>query len=225
MNCVTTPTTFNRCDPKISSDCVIWGYPPIPCLGICTNDSLTEMQYKFAENLCKVIGLTDLSSVTIPDCLVQAWGTQDKTILNLINILLENTCDNTNSINTINSTIQNLDPLVTVDYKCCSTNPCVTTGTVRLSVALENIISCICTQNSVIQQLQSDIASYQTQINSLNSLYTNLQSSLVSLTNSFNSFALLVAGSSNPASTGGLVGRINCIITTLNNNSISTNCP
>ena len=217
MNCNNSNSTFNRCGETLTSDCVIWRGVAVECLDLCPGDSITKVQQAILDQLCILTGLTDLSTLTIPQCLIAAYGSKDKNLLNSIQILLTAVCQNTADIDALETNLDSLNPLVSVDFKCCSTNPCVTNGTVRLNVALENILSCLCTQNDVIASLQSQMASYQTQINSLTSQYQNLANAIFGVAGvggiqrQLNDFATVVTGSTSSTSTGGLVGRVDCI--------------
>ena len=66
-----------------------------------------------------------------------------------------------------------------MDYKCCSENPCVTTGTVTLSVALQNIINCLCEQKALIVELEN-------KVNTLNTTVGDINSGLVKQVNTLN---------------------------------------
>lgn len=217
MNCNSSPSTFNRCSETISSSCVIYQGESIDCLDICRGQTITEVENAILEQLCILTGLTDLSTLTIPQCLISAFSTKDKNILNSIQILLDQVCTNTGDIISLQTGLDNLNPLVSVDFKCCSTNPCVTNGTIRLNVALENLISCLCTQADTINSLQSQIASYQTQINSLTSQYQNLTNAIFGvggiggIQRQLNQFCVVVTGSTSSTDTNGLVGRVDCI--------------
>lgn len=65
--------TTNGCIP-ISSNCVIWQGPKIPCLNLCKGDSITEVLYKFATDYCALLeqldptkyDLTCLNNVNCP---------------------------------------------------------------------------------------------------------------------------------------------------------------
>jgi hypothetical protein len=51
-----------NCSP-ISSNCVIWQGPDISCINLCNGDSISEVTYKIAEELCAVkesFGFTDV---------------------------------------------------------------------------------------------------------------------------------------------------------------------
>lgn len=187
----------DRCPNPTTTNCIEWVGDDIPCLDICKGDSLTVLQNAIAEKLCELVALTDASNIVIPECLRIAWGTQDKEILTFLQFILDNACSLQSQIDSINGTIANFNPLVTVDYKCCSDNPCVTTGTVTLSVALQNIINCLCTQKEEIEALSQTVITnsnlvlslqqqVQAQQNLTNSLITTLSQISVRLTNTEN---------------------------------------
>jgi hypothetical protein len=44
----------STCSP-ISSNCVIWGGPDIECIGLCKGDTITDVTYKLALELCAVM--------------------------------------------------------------------------------------------------------------------------------------------------------------------------
>lgn len=160
--------TYDRCQPQLSSECVVWVGNPIPCLNICTGQSLTQTQTAIANSICTLLGDVDMSTITIPQCLVTLWGTQSPSILNLFSLLLQEACIQNTTLSSLQSQITNINPLVTVDYQCCATNPCVTTGTVTLNVALQNIINCLCDLNSQVANFNNEINTLTTGLNSLN---------------------------------------------------------
>ena len=41
----------STCNP-ISSNCVIWGGPDIECINLCKGDTITDVTYKLALELC-----------------------------------------------------------------------------------------------------------------------------------------------------------------------------
>jgi len=183
---------YNRCQPLVSTDCVTWTGLPIPCLGICTNDSLTAIENKIATALCTLIGETDMSSVTIPQCLQTLWGTTEPSIKNLFALLLEDACAQQSSLDALQNQVNTIDPLVTVDYRCCSANSCVTTGTVKLSVALQNIINCLCDLNTQISGFNQQISTLTSSINSLNQQIGTINQFITTQTNTNSTFATAI---------------------------------
>lgn len=192
--------------PPTTTNCVSWQGPDIPCLGIETNCSITLIMETFATNICNLVGEVDMSSIILPACLVQAWGTKDPTILNFINLLLQESCTLQAEINTINSTLTGFNPLITVDFSCCSNNPCVVTGTVTLSQAIENIITCICGVINTNDNLQSQINDLTSSVNTLTNSVTTQQAQITTINANYTSLFSLVSA---------LQGQVNC----LNNNS------
>ena len=52
--------TQEGCNP-ISSNCVIWQGPDIPCIQLCTGDSVSDVVAKMAEKLCTIANQLDIS--------------------------------------------------------------------------------------------------------------------------------------------------------------------
>jgi len=192
--------------PPTTTNCVSWQGPDIPCLGITTGCSITPIMQTFATNICTLVGEVDMSSIIIPACLTQAWATQDPTILNFINLLLQESCTLQSEIDTINTTLVGFNPLITVDFSCCSNNPCVVTGTVTLSQALENIITCICGVVNTNDNLQSQINDLTSRTNTLTNSVANQQTQITTITNNYTALFSLVTA---------LQSQVDC----LNNNS------
>ena len=59
-------TTTPGCTP-VSSECVVWQGPNIPCINLCTGDSISDVTYKMAEKLCAIQGAFDLSALQLND--------------------------------------------------------------------------------------------------------------------------------------------------------------
>lgn len=172
--CDSCSNKLDKCAEVYSTGCIRYSGPSIPCLNICTGDSLTFVENSIATKLCEIVGVTDMSTITIPTCLIEAWGTKDKDILNLIQTLLDYSCSLKFQIDSINTELTTFDPLITVDYKCCS-DDCTTSGTLKLSKILEDIISCIC-------KTKADLASLTSTVNLQATYITSLQIGLSSLT-------------------------------------------
>ena len=143
------------------------------CLGICEGDSLSYALYTITNNICSLNTITNVSSIAIPSCLTSLWSTNTPTIYNFINTLTQEACVLQTQIDNINTTLSTFNPQITLDYQCCSNNPCFSGSTVSLTQAFQNIISCIC-------GLSSQISGYQ---NSLTQLTIELQTQAVTITN------------------------------------------
>ena len=57
------PLNINKAGcTNMSSNCVIWEGPDIPCINLCKGDSITDVIYKLATELCKLLDIVDLST-------------------------------------------------------------------------------------------------------------------------------------------------------------------
>lgn len=156
MGCETANYLYTRCPEVVSTNCIEYRGADIPCLGICKGSNLSVVEMAIANRLCELSDLTDATIITVPACIIAAWnaGQEDKTILNLLQFALDQICVLQAEITVLQTPVE---PKVTLDYACCSTNSCVTTGKVTLSVALQNIINCICGLNTKIESFQTSI--------------------------------------------------------------------
>jgi hypothetical protein len=184
-SCNTCGNSYDRCPDVLSGRCVSYQGAPIPCLKLCTGDSISYIQEQVALKLCELVGLTDMSGIIIPPCLVNAWGTNDYTILNLIQTLLNNSCALQGQIDAIDTALLTFDPMITVEWKCCSTAPCVISPSIKVSEAIQSIIDCICLLKADVTSLTSRVAYLEgrdrdiaLQISAINSVLTPIAASM-----------------------------------------------
>lgn len=80
------------CDP-VSSNCVIWQGPDIPCLKLCKGDTVSDVVHKLATELCDLLTALDVTTYTLPSpCFAnQACTPQD--FHDLIQIIINKICD------------------------------------------------------------------------------------------------------------------------------------
>ena len=183
MNSRSSYTYSNN--PLISSDTVSYQGLPIPCLNICTGDSLTGVEATLANTICQLLEEVDMTEIVIPDCLVQLWQSRNPTILTLLQFVLNNACKQQAEIDSLQTDITTIDPLITVDYKCSGSNPCVTVGEVKLSIVLQNIVNCICDINSQLADFTDQITVLTEGLNSVNTQIADIQQFVIAQT-SFN---------------------------------------
>jgi len=151
-------TSSLRCPDATTTSCVEWSGGDFPCLQVCTGDSLTDLQTSVLTKLCEVLGGVDMTSVILPDCLKAAWNTEDPTILNFIQFLLDEHCQLQVAVNQLPTTN---NPIFSLDYKCCANNPCITETVVSVSQHLQNILTCLCTQSARIDELETQVSNLQ----------------------------------------------------------------
>ena len=53
-----------NCSPQ-SSNCVIWQGPDLSCINLCKGDSISDVTYKLAVELCKIKDATDLTDLDL----------------------------------------------------------------------------------------------------------------------------------------------------------------
>ena len=80
----------NRPCSPISSNCVIWQGPDIPCIKLCTGDTVSDVIAKLATELCAIIDTLDIKSYDL-SCFNLAVCPPD-TFQELIQFLIEQIC-------------------------------------------------------------------------------------------------------------------------------------
>jgi len=97
--------TKESCSP-VSSNCVIWQGPNLPCIGLCTGDSVSDVIYRVAEELCDIkdsFGFTDVDLT----CLLTMCSTvpePQKTLSNILNLIINKLCCLNDIVALINTT-------------------------------------------------------------------------------------------------------------------------
>lgn len=91
------PTKSNIADQgclPTSSNCVIWQGPDISCLNLCAGDTISDVVYKLALQVCELetsTGLTDLELT----CLINvctATAEPEKTLFNVLQLIINKIC-------------------------------------------------------------------------------------------------------------------------------------
>lgn len=75
---------------NISSNCVVWQGPDIECINLCKGDSVTEVVYKLALELCNLMNTFDLSNYDLK-CF-SGGVCQPKDFKDFLNILITKVC-------------------------------------------------------------------------------------------------------------------------------------
>jgi hypothetical protein len=79
----------NSCDP-VSSNCVIWQGPDIPCLSLCNGDSVSNVMYKMATEMCDIMKTLNISSYDLSCFNLKLCPPE--TFTQLIQFLMERVC-------------------------------------------------------------------------------------------------------------------------------------
>ena len=113
------PTNLNKetCNP-ISSNCVIWQGPDIPCIQICKGDAVSDVVAKLATELCAILDILDVQNYDLTCFNITACGPQD--FQQLIQFLIDQICALQNVTPTDVKSAGCPDCLVTVNQDCFS---------------------------------------------------------------------------------------------------------
>lgn len=176
MPCPKCSETLKRCPDIQSSDCVKFVGESNECLDYCKGQSVSEVIEQIGIETCTIKENTDVSEQVIPSCSLNFYQAQvypEKNVKNLIDFLAKFDCNLQSQIDLINSNFSTYQPTVTVDWKCLSQNPCVTTGTVDLTTAIQNIINAYCNLEFSVQQQGLALSALTNTVNSLVNKYNN----------------------------------------------------
>jgi hypothetical protein len=101
------------CSP-ISSNCVIWQGPDIPCIKLCAGDTVSDVVFKLATELCTVLDTLNVTNYDLSCFNLTACGPND--FQALIQFLIEQICALQNATGTTatTTTTRSEDLLVTV---------------------------------------------------------------------------------------------------------------
>jgi hypothetical protein len=77
------------CSP-ISSNCVIWQGPDIPCIKLCAGDTVSDVVFKLATELCTIMDMLDVSNYDLTCFNLVACGPND--FQALIQFLIDQIC-------------------------------------------------------------------------------------------------------------------------------------
>jgi hypothetical protein len=135
------------CTPT-SSNCVIWQGPNIPCIKLCTGDTISDVVYKLATELCTVLDTLnitayDLTCFNLPECGPSNFQA-------LIQFLIDRICELQNASGTTTTTTTTTTAAKSATKSPEVTNylltaaPCFGGGTVALIDYVDLIANRIC---------------------------------------------------------------------------------
>lgn len=153
----------NGCD-SISSNCVIWQGPDISCIDLCNGDTISEVTYKLATEVCNLItsGVTanpnldglDLTCLNIP-------GTTPTTLVPVLQEMVNSICADSGSNLPPEDYVQDNLPIMTLPL-CLQYNDAggnlVTK--LRLDLFATLIANKVCDILTTITSIQSTLTSY-----------------------------------------------------------------
>lgn len=177
--CIGVNSFGNNCPEKYSDKCILYTGDPIESLGICTGDTLSEIENIILTKLQQYAlgeGIT-LSGITANcDFVTQALANKDKNLFNLLQTLFDSDC----SLRALITEVQNnQNPSYSFDLKCLTVaNPTRDNITQELINQLCNLQS---TVNSIVTQLENPETDDNTElITALTNIAGNLLGSNIS---------------------------------------------
>lgn len=146
------PTNLNKesCNP-ISSNCVIWQGPEIPCIKLCKGDSVSDVVAKLATELCAVLDILEVDNYDLSCFNITACGPQD--FQQLIQFIINKICELQNIPTPEPATSGCPDCVVSVNQDCFSELGEVT----QLLTYVSAIASKVCTLVLQVATIQSAI--------------------------------------------------------------------
>jgi hypothetical protein len=152
----------NRPCSPISSNCVIWQGPDIPCINLCAGDTVSDIVYKLGTELCAIMDELKVSSYDLTCLGITACPPQD--FQALIQLLITKVCE-ANGITTTERTTSTCPDCVVSVATCFIEG---TQTTMQLVDYVQMIANRIC---SILDQ----ISSINLQITTINSTLADLQ--------------------------------------------------
>ena len=205
----------NRPCSPISSNCVIWQGPDIPCIKICTGDTVSDIVYKLGTELCTIMEQLDVTNYDLSCFNLAACPPYD--FQALIQLLIDKVCTaNGTTTTTEKSTSGCPDCVVSVAE--CFVQGNITT--MQLTDYVQMIANRVCSIvleiasiNSQISVINNTLNDLQTQIDNLpvftlptiniNCLLTpgaySLQVALDAIYNNVNGYCNLLDATGNPS--------------------------
>ena len=158
-------TDESGCSP-VSSNCVIWQGPDISCLKLCKGDTVSEVVYKLATELCDIMTTLNITSYDLT-CL-NLGSCEPKDFQELIQLLIDKIC------------------------ACCNVTTTTTTaaGCPDCVVAISEIFYYVNPQGDTVKTMQLDdyaqaignkVNTIVGQVNTINDTLTNHQTRIVAL--------------------------------------------
>ena len=154
------------CSP-VSSNCVIWAGPNIPCINLCKGDTISDVTYKLATELCTILDYLNVQNYDLTCFNLAACGPNN--FQELVQFLIERICAIENvpaSVTTSTSTTVNTRSADVSNYLMTAA-PCFGGGTVTLTEYVQQAATQICNIFVEINIINSGIASLNTRVTSL----------------------------------------------------------
>lgn len=142
----------NRPCSPISSNCVIWQGPDIPCINLCSGDTVSDIVAKLAEELCTILDQLNVSNYDL-SCLSLA-SCPPKDFQALIQLLINKVCS-ANNISVDDTRTTGTCPDCIVSVASCFVQG--TQTTMQLLDYVQMIANKVCAQVTQITNIQNEL--------------------------------------------------------------------
>ena len=203
----------NRPCSPISSNCVIWQGPDIPCIKICTGDTVSDIVYKLGTELCTIMEQLNVSNYDLSCFNLTACPPED--FQALIQLLIDKICE-ANGVVVDTPKSSGCPDCVVLVADCFIQG---TATTMQLVDYVQMIANRVCSIVSEIESINNQISVINTTLNDLQTQIDNLptvtlptvnvncllgagphslQVALTAIYNSTNGYCNLLAATGNP---------------------------
>lgn len=177
-----TPSKSNlnkeSCSP-ISSNCIIWQGPDLSCINLCTGDSVSDVIYNLAVEICKIKDELNLEDVDLK-CLIDNCALcpdPQKTLEVVLQLLIDKVCTLQELIDAIvNPSNEELTVrLAQCFYDTFTDGNGDLTNPVKISDYVSAIAQKVCSLISKVEGLEDDVVSLQDQLDNHEVRITDLE--------------------------------------------------
>lgn len=162
---------------NVSTNQVKWDGPNIPCIDLCTGDTISTVLYKIATHLCSLVTeLSELETLTF-DCLIQgplSCNPKDYSLKAIFEVLIANDCKLKDLIDIITDQVNNNEiPIGSLDLKCLVpylNALFVTSSDYTLNDLLQSFINILCDHETKITDIIERIQALEVLIKNLQNI-------------------------------------------------------
>jgi len=173
MNPINSSFNKESC-ASTSSNCVVWQGPDLPCVSLCTGDSITDVTFKLATAFCEFKDEFDFSDLDLSCVFTACEGCPDpvRTLTNILSLITAKICDLQDLIDDINVNPSVNFPILEVNLKCLA----ITDGSGNIlnddsnEEIVQSIIDQVCENKTDIALLDSEVEDHETRITVLENL-------------------------------------------------------
>lgn len=172
-------TAEQGCSP-VSSNCVVWQGPSLSCINLCNGDTISDVTYKIATDLCAIkdqLDLTDLDLQPLIDfCATTNPAPTERTLAAVLDFIVT-------KIGCLNTTVEDLDAAIgssgyiepTLTLPSCLQYTDPVTSTLVTQLLHRNFTLTLANKHC---DLKAVVDGHTTQLSSLNSRITTLENAV-----------------------------------------------